>query len=95
MLGHFIHLNACETFLLAQVSFLFALNGKRDLCDGSKLILIQPTSTTLDGTPQTACPMIMFADLNPLCSAHSFTVIPLLFSEPTPLEVSREDSVAK
>ena len=34
--------------------------GKRHLCHGSKLTLIQPPSTTLDGTPQTACLMICF-----------------------------------
>ena len=42
-------------------------------------------------------PHDMFADcdLSPLCLAHSFTVIPLLLSEPTQHEVSHEDSVAK
>ena len=39
----------------------------------------------------------MFADcdLSPLCSAPYFTVSPLMLSEPTQHEVSREDSVAK
>ena len=32
--------------------------GRRDLCHGSKLALIQPPSITLDGTLQTACPVI-------------------------------------
>ena len=41
--------------LLAEISFLFALNGKRDLCHASKLALtVQSPSTTLDGTVQTA-----------------------------------------
>ena len=42
-------------------------------------------------------PHDMFADcdLSPRCPAHSFTVLPLLLSEPTKHKVSREDSVAK
>ena len=39
--------------------------------------------------------MFVGCDLNSLCPAHSFTVFPLLLSEPTQREVSREDSVAK
>ena len=33
-------------------------NGKRDLCHGLKLTLIQPLSTYSDGTLQTSFPMI-------------------------------------
>ena len=49
--------------LLAEVSSLFGVfwavgHGKRYLCRGSKLTLIQPPTTALDGTLQTACPMI-------------------------------------
>ena len=42
-------------------------------------------------------PHDMFADcdLSPLCLAHRITVIPLLLSESTQREESREDSVAK
>ena len=95
--------NRGSSSLLAEFSFLFAFAGlrefgKRDLCHGSKLTLIhQPPSTTSDGTLQTACSNDTFAncDLSPLCPAHSFTVIPLLLSEPTQHEVSREDSVAE
>ena len=41
--------------LLAEVTFLF---GVRDLRLASKLTLIQAPFTTLDGTLQTACPVI-------------------------------------
>ena len=61
-------------------SFVFAeLTGgtKRDLCHGSKLPLIQRRF------PKRMLP-VLFADrdLSPLYLAHSFTVIPLSFSEP-------------
>ena len=39
--------------------------------------------------------MFTDCDLSPLCLAHSFTVIPLLLSEPTQPEVSGAESVAK
>ena len=58
--------------------------GKRNLCHGLTLTLIQPPSTTLERMPHD-----MFADCD--LSPHSFTVIPLLLREPIQPEVSRED----
>ena len=82
-------------------SFAFAgltSTGERDLCYVSKLALIQPPSTTFDDTPHAnrmRHDMFADCDLSPQCPTHSFTVIPLLLSEPTQHEVWRKDSVAK
>ena len=85
--------------LLAEVSSLCICwadeYGKRDL-PWVKTRCYPTAVHNLGRDSSNHIPHDMFADcdLSPLCSMHSFTVIPLL-SGPTQHEVSREDLVAK
>ena len=62
-------------------------------CHGSKLTFIQPSSTTLDGIVQNACPMICLLTVTwAHCDPRIPSVIPLLLSEPAQHKVEREDN---
>ena len=99
---HIVNYLATLSFPCWQWSLLFLLSLGWGVQERRPLPLVQthfnPTAIHNLGRYSLNCMnhyMFAYCDLSPLCPSGSFTVIPLLLSEPTQNEISREDSVAK